>query len=268
MTEAPEPGGVNLRHDATGMAAPRTRRGSRSDLASVVETRREHPSLERIGGFSDGVFAFAITLLILAIRIPDPRDPDALHGLLPLLTQQWRSYLAFVMSFMLIGVTWANHRILFTKFARADTALVWFNLLNLMIGGVFMPIPTAVLGRWLGSGSHADQVVAAVFYGLGATVGLITFNLVWWYGAYGAKLTHPELSRSERRAHTIAWAAAIPVLAILTAVAFMSPAVAVAGFLAVIVAYVLPLAALILGVGRRIGAASRRRRRGNQSASP
>jgi uncharacterized membrane protein len=235
------------------MARTRPGQSSRSETESVAlgAARAEHPSLQRIGGFSDGVFAFAITLLILAIRIPDPRDPNAAGGLLPLLTQQWRSYLAFVMTFMLIGVTWANHRVLFSKFARADTALVWLNLLNLMIGGVFMPIPTAVLGRWLGSSSYQDQVVAAVFYGLGATVGLITFNLVWWYGAYGAKLTHPELSDAQRRAHTLAWGAAIPVLAILTAVAFISPQAAVAGFIAVIVAYVLPLAALVARIGRR-----------------
>jgi uncharacterized membrane protein len=234
--------------------ATRLRRATRSETASVAadSLRAEHPSLQRIGGFSDGVFAFAITLLILAIRIPDPRDSDAVGGLLPLLTDQWRSYLAFVMSFMLIGVTWANHRILFAKFARADTALVWLNLMNLMIGAVFMPIPTAVLGRWLGSSSYQDQVVAAVFYGLGATVGLVSFNLVWWYGAYGAKLTHSELSDVERRAHTIAWAAAIPVLAMLTGIAFISPQVAVAGYLAVIVAYILPLAALVGRIGRRL----------------
>ena len=244
------------------MASTRRRPAGRSEAARVVPApaHAEHPSLQRIGGFSDGVFAFAITLLILAIRIPDPRDSDAVGGLLPLLTQQWRSYLAFVMSFMLIGVTWANHRILFTKFARADSALVWLNLMNLMIGGVFMPIPTAVLGRWLGSSSYQDQVVAAVFYGLGATVGLITFNLVWWYGAYGARLTHTELSDSQRRAHTIAWAAAIPVLAMLTAIAFVSPQVAVAGYLAVIVAYILPLAALVARIGRRLVPSPRHRR--------
>ena len=86
-----------------------------------------------------------------------------------------------------------------------------------------------------------------------------TFNLVWWYGAYGGKLTHAELSDAQRRAHTLAWGAAIPVLAILTAIAFISPQVAVAGFIAVIVAYVLPLAALVartLGRTTRLGGGS------------
>ena len=213
--------------------------------------RREHPSLQRIGGFSDGVFAFAITLLILAIRVPHPDDSDAASGLLSLLAHQWRSYLAFVMSFVLIGATWANHRVMFAKFERADNTLVWLNLLGLMVGAAFMPIPTAVLGAWLGSSHYEDQVVAAVFYGLGSTAGVFCFNLVWWYGAYSAKLTHPELTAAQRRAHTIAWGAGIPVMGLLTAIAFVNPGVAVAGFVAVIVAYVLPLARIIARIGRR-----------------
>ncbi|HEV3309387.1 MAG TPA: TMEM175 family protein, partial [Chloroflexota bacterium] len=69
--------------------------------------RPEDPTLARLTAFSDGVFAFAITLLILAIRIPHPNDTDANQGLLPLLTQEWRSYLAYVISFMLVGINWA-----------------------------------------------------------------------------------------------------------------------------------------------------------------
>src|SRR6202521_6086303 len=96
------------------------------------ETGAEHsddPSLARVGAFSDAVFAFAITLLILAVRIPHPTDTDASHGLLTLLTDQWRNYLAFVLSFMMIGMNWTNHRALFKTFVRADHTLIWLNLL-------------------------------------------------------------------------------------------------------------------------------------------
>jgi uncharacterized membrane protein len=67
-----------------------------------------NPNLSRVGAFSDAVFAFAIRLLILAIRIPHPTDNDANAGLLTLLAQQWKRYLAFVLSFMLVGINWAN----------------------------------------------------------------------------------------------------------------------------------------------------------------
>jgi TMEM175 potassium channel family protein len=203
----------------------------------------DDPSLARIGAFSDGVFAIAITLLVLAIRIPRPTDADSTEGLLTLLTQQWRSYLAFVLTFMLVGINWANHRLMFKIFARADHTLVWLNLLYLMVGVAFMPVPAAVLGAWLGS--PKNEVVAAVFYGVVGTVGALLFVLLWWYGAYVAKLTSPELSAGQRRAHTIAWGPAPIVVGILTAIAFANPSLAVAGFVAVVLLYALPLPRLV-----------------------
>jgi len=210
---------------------------------------RDDPSLGRIGAFSDGVFAFAITLLVLAIRIPHPTDADASQGLLTLLTQQWRSYLAYGLSFMLAGINWTNHRMMFSTFARANHTLVWLNLLYLMVGVAFMPVPTAVLGAWLGNPNN--QVVAAVFYGASATIGGVTYILLWWYGAYVAKLTSPSLSATQRRAHTLAWAPAPVAVAALTAVAFFNPPLAVAGFVAAVFAYVLPLPRLLALKSRR-----------------
>src|SRR5258707_7527884 len=86
------------------------------------------PSLARVEAFSDGVFAFGVTLLILGIRIPHPTDPDAGAGLLTLLTQQWRSYLVYALSFMFVGNNWINHRTMFSKFARTNHALVSLDL--------------------------------------------------------------------------------------------------------------------------------------------
>jgi TMEM175 potassium channel family protein len=212
------------------------------------ETGAEHsddPSLARVGAFSDAVYAFAITLLILAIRIPHPTDTDASRGLLTLLTDQWRNYLAFVLTFMMIGMNWTNHRVMFKTFVRADHTLIWLNLVYLMLGVAFMPVPTAVLGAWLGS-SHDNQVIATVFYGAAATVGGLAFNVLWWYGAYAARLTSPELTASQRRAHTIAWGPAPFVAAGLTGVAFASPLLAVAGFIGLQVVYILPVPRLVL----------------------
>jgi len=201
------------------------------------------PSLARLSAFSDGVFAFAITLLVLTIRIPHPTDADAGAGLRTLLTQQWRNVLAFVLSFMLVGINWANHRVMFSKFARSSHVLVWLNLFYLMVGVAFMPIPTAILGDWIGN--PQNQVVAAVFYGAASIVGGIAFNVVWWYGAYAGKLTSPGLTAVERRAHTIAWGIAPLAVVTLTAIAFVNPMLAMAGYVAIIVFYVLPVPGLV-----------------------
>ena len=209
------------------------------------------PSPARVEAFSDGVFAFGVTLLILGIAIPHPTDHDAGVGLLTLLTQQWRSYLVYAISFMFVGNNWINHRTLFSKFARTDHTLVWLNLIFLMVAGAFIPLPTAILGEWLGS--PGNEVVAAVFYGATATFGGLLFNMLWWYGAYVARLTSPEMSERERHAHTMAWAPAPFVVAACTAVAFFNPSLAVAGYLAIVGIYLLPTPALVALLKRRLG---------------
>ncbi len=209
----------------------------------------QDPTLARVAAFSDGVFAISITLLVLAIRIPHPGDAEASSDLLDLLTEQWRSYLAYVLSFMLVAINWANHRVMFSQFARASHALIWLNFLYLMVGVAFIPVPTAVLGEWLGN--PRNQVTALVFYGVDGTAGAVLFTVLWWYGAYVGKLTRPELSTRQRRAYTIAWAPAPFVVAALTGLAFVWPMLALVGYLAVVVVYVLPVPALVALVQRR-----------------
>jgi len=118
-------------------------------------------------------------------------------------------------------------------------------------------ISAAVLGAWLGSPNN--QVVAAVFYGAIATVGGVLFILMWWYGAYVAKLTSPELGARQRRAHSIAWGPAPLVIAALTAIAFANASLAVAGYVAMVFVYMLPVPRLVALAQRRSRAPSSRR---------
>ena len=74
--------------------------------------------MAHVEAFSDGVFAFAVTLLVLGIRIPRMDDPDASTGLQHLLVQQWPSYVAFALTFTVVGTVWANHRLAFSHFVR------------------------------------------------------------------------------------------------------------------------------------------------------
>ena len=129
----------------------------------------------RIEAFSDGVFAIAITLLILAIQVPsNPSRP-----LSEMMAELWPSYLAFVASFMTIGVMWLNHHRLFTLINKKDDGLIAFNLL-LLLGITWLPFPTAVLAQHFHS-SHADQQTAAVVYAGSFFALSIVFNVMWRY---------------------------------------------------------------------------------------
>jgi uncharacterized membrane protein len=100
--------------------------------------------LERILAFSDGVFAFAITLLILDIRLP----ADTLKANLDsILISLWPNYMAFLISFFVIGLYWSVHVRLFKEVIRYDQNLMWLNLLHLLFI-VIIPFSTSFISLY------------------------------------------------------------------------------------------------------------------------
>ena len=142
----------------------------------------------RIEAFSDGVFAIAITLLILEIQVP-PQTPHG--GLRAALVGLWPSYLAFVASFMTIGVMWLNHHRLFTLINQKDDWLIAFNLI-LLLGITWLPFPTALLAEHL-QGPRVDQKTAAIVYAGSFFALSIVFNVMWRY-ACRAKIVYDDLN--------------------------------------------------------------------------
>jgi len=142
----------------------------------MIDAPRDKPAVQnetaRIEAFSDGVFAIAITLLILEIHVP-PRAAGLSSTLLAL----WPSYLAFVASFMTIGVMWLNHHRLFTLIAKNDDGLILFNLV-LLLGVTWIPFPTAVLAEHL---TGHDQRDAGILYAASFLAIAMVFNLMWRY---------------------------------------------------------------------------------------
>jgi len=132
----------------------------------------------RLEAFSDGVFAIAITLLILEIKVPTGAEIQQ-QGLTRALVDRWPSYLGYVISFVTIGIMWVNHHALFTYIRRADRTLLLANL-GLLMTVSFLPFPTAVLAEHLPD--PAARTGATVFYGLTLVVIALSFNVLWWAG--------------------------------------------------------------------------------------
>jgi uncharacterized membrane protein len=128
----------------------------------------------RVEAFSDGVFAIAITLLILEIKVPE----GAGEHLWTALGAQWPSYAAYVVSFLIIGIMWANHHTVFGYVARVDRTLLFLNLLLLLVVAA-LPWPTALLAEYLREG-EASHVAAALYSGF-MVAHAFTFGLVWWW---------------------------------------------------------------------------------------
>jgi uncharacterized membrane protein len=146
-------------------------------------------SMGRVEAFSDGVFAIAITLLILEIRVPH-LDAEAANGqLFAALLALWPSYLAFVLSFSVILIMWINHHELFHLVHAVDYPFLFANgLLLLMV--TFVPFPTAVLAQFLGS---AAANTAAALYCSTFVLISIAYNLLLRAATHERRLVHPEV---------------------------------------------------------------------------
>src|SRR5947209_14806199 len=152
------------------------------------DTCMDEKETARLEAFSDGVFAVAITLLVLNIHIPGSETfpttllPDA--ELWRKLGDEWPTLAAYVTSFATIGVMWLNHHRLFIHIKHTDTVLMLLNLL-LLLTIVFVPVPTALLAEYL---VKLDQHAAAIVYSGTFLAMALSFNALWRYASYHNRL--------------------------------------------------------------------------------
>jgi uncharacterized membrane protein len=145
------------------------------------ETSPEQKETGRVEAFSDGVFAVAVTLLILTIQIPSGTTTNIpMH-----VVEQLPFFLAYAVSFLSILVMWANHHSIFNLVVRTDRVLILLNGVLLMLI-TFFDYPTAVVGAALRE--QAYQRFAAMFYTGTLVVVTIVYQLFWRYIA-----AHPRL---------------------------------------------------------------------------
>ena len=189
----------------------------------------------RIEAFSDGVFAIAITLLIIEIHVPSRQHAETLgHELLRI----WPSYVGYLTSFLTIGVMWINHHHVFSFIARADRTMLLLNTLLLMLIA-FVPFPTAVLAQFVEtSGARA----AAALYGATLTATAVLFFLWWRYASAERRLIGAQVDQEDLDDITRAYTPGSLLYGGATALAFVQPWASAAAYLAIAVFYALPLA--------------------------
>lgn len=148
---------------------------------------------QRIEAFSDGVFAIAITLLILEIQVPQLHGADAADKALSLgsaLLSLWPSYFGYVFSFLMIGIYWANHHYIFNLYERSDPVFVLLTLFFLMCIS-FLPFPTAVLAEYITD--IQQRQTAITLYALGLFLPAFAWLLMWLYASRGHRLVNENL---------------------------------------------------------------------------
>jgi uncharacterized membrane protein len=171
-------------------------------------------SKNRVEAFSDGVFAIAITLLVLTVA-----QPRNYRGLAHELGRQWPSLAAYVVSFAVIGIMWINHHSVFTSLKEADRGLLYLNLLLLMTIA-FLPYPTGVLGQALARGQGTRT--AAAVYGVVMTLNAFAWSGLWLYASRHRRLLRSDFPESERVMATLLFTFGVLVYTLSIGVAFLN----------------------------------------------
>jgi TMEM175 potassium channel family protein len=184
---------------------------------------------DRLEAFSDGVFAIAITLLVLDFRVPD-LGRDLGRALLDL----WPSLFAYVISFATIGVIWVSHHGIFDRIDRIDRTFLFLNLF-LLATIALIPFPTAVLARFLNEIGKGE--LAASFYSASLLLMAIAFALVTRHATRVGALATPMYPTGRRQRATNLGLIVYPIAMLLS---MISPYLALAACISVAIFYALP----------------------------
>jgi uncharacterized membrane protein len=198
----------------------------------------------RLEAFSDGVFAIAITLLVLDIALP----ASASRHLLRSLGGLWPTYLAYVASFSTIGATWLGHNAITEYLDRVNPVFIRLNLLLLLVVA-FLPFPTKLFADYI---DH-DRLerIAATFYGVTLLLASTLLMVLWRY-AVRKGLVRPDAADEEIQFLTQRLTPGLAGYLVLIVAGLFVPIVAVVGYLAIALYYIVPTRHLTMLIRRKL----------------
>ena len=193
-----------------------------------METLASRLSTTRVEAFSDGVFAIAITLLVLDIGLSADVGDDLLQALL----DEWPAYLSYLTSFAVIGVVWLLHHWIVGSLRLVDLELLRLNLL-LLLFIAFLPFPTMLMGTYLGEGGSDPERVAVTFYGICLLLTKGALGAMWRYAARHPALLKEDVTATEIKAVGRLVAPDVVSVGVATLLAIAAPQVAAGLFCAI-----------------------------------
>jgi uncharacterized membrane protein len=148
--------------------------------------------IDRVLAISDGVFAFAVTLLVLDLAVPVLYPGSTSSDLLNALSREYVSFLNYLLSFFIAGIWWNAHHRNFERIRKSDSTLRWLNLLFLLWIAL-LPFFTKILDQ------YSTIQAAVVLYAADQTAAGIFLALGWWYASRNHRLIDPNMKKSEIR---------------------------------------------------------------------
>lgn len=207
-----------------------------------METEKEGKALktvenlfntDRVMNFSDGVFAFAATLLVLKIDLPYLTQAEiASPRLISELINLWPSYFANIISFLIIGYYWLTHHAIFSLLKKLDHFAIWLNIIFL-ISLSFLPFPVDLFG------DYGNSEVIIAFYCLSLSIAGFLLASIWIYASYKNRLIDEYLSKRKISYYTLRFLLAPAVFTISIPLIFIDPMFAKISWVFVVVGILL-----------------------------
>jgi uncharacterized membrane protein len=198
----------------------------------------------RLEAFSDGVFAIAITLLVLDIALP----ANASRHLLRSVGDLWPSYVAYVASFSTIGAMWLGHNAITEYLERVNAVFVRLNLLLLLVVS-FLPFPTRLFADYIGH--NTLERIAGTMYGITLLLAATLLMTLWRYAVH-ARLVRPDAADEEVQLLTQRLTPGLAGYLVLIIAGLFIPTIAVIGYLAIAIYYIVPTRRLTVRVRRKL----------------
>ena len=193
--------------------------------------------LNRFEGFSDAVFAVALTLLIVEIKVPGSSDgPQGYSDLASAMAEQWREFLALALCYTVIGAYWLQHHYSGRIYAKSDH---WFSAINLLflLAIVVVPYPIRV---WCFHLDTRFEPLASVTFVVGLALIACTWMGKWFYGMPGRRVMDERLAPDFLRQMTRRYGTATLIQIAAVPIAIVAPRLGVAVALLCIAFFVLP----------------------------
>jgi len=144
--------------------------------------------LERLINLTDAIFAFAITLMVLELTVPEVTGNAVATELSTPLISEWPTFLIYIISFIIISEWWMAHHHIFQHIKKIDRTIIILNFLFLFFI-TLIPFHTSLIIR------YPEAPVAVIFYAMTQALAGLILCLLWWYATKDRRFSESDLSQ-------------------------------------------------------------------------
>lgn len=187
----------------------------------------------RLEALGDGVFSVAMTILVIELALPVIKPGGGWHEFVSAMKESWHGFLCYMISFVVLGIMWFGHRMMFEYIARTNRYFIFLGVLFYMVV-CLVPFSTRFLTR------DTLEWYAILIYGLNLSLCNLTLYFQWSYGIKRKTLIEREIPDEVRKEARFLFLLSPVVYSIAIAISFIAPVVSIVIYTVTPILYLLP----------------------------